>query len=170
MEAVKDQGSVDQPNGNVAESPTAFSYRLVVVAIISVTVAFILVMGVFALIEVFNEDNAANITAALSSLFGIVGTLVGAYFGIKASSDAQDRSADTAKQAVTDQKETAHKAVEDQKNTVQQTIDKTVAAAAPQQTPQGTRGTNPVSRALATLIPVAGGASLLALHHYLRRK
>ena len=119
-------------------------------------------MWLYANLNVFNQDNAANVTAAMSSLFGIVGTLVSAYFGIKASSDAQDRSADTAKQAVADQKETAQQ--------VQQTMDKTVASGAPPQTSQEARGTNPVSRALATLIPVAGGASLLALHHYLRRK
>lgn len=113
-------------------------------------------MGLFAWLEVFNTDNAANVTAALSSLFGIVGTLVGAYFGIKASSDAQYSSAATAQQTVKDQKETAT-----------QTVDKSLAAAS--QTSQMARGVTPTSAALATLIPIAGGAGLLVLRHYLKR-
>jgi hypothetical protein len=116
-------------------------------------------MGMFALLKVFDKDNAANITAALSSLFGIVGTLVGAYFGIKASGDAQDRSAETAQQAVSHQKETAKQAVADQKETAKQAVE----------TSQRTRGTSPVTLAIAALIPVAGGASLLVLRYYLNR-
>ena len=77
----------------------AWSYFLVRNAIFSVTVSFIFVMGLFAFLDVFEPNNAANVTAALGSLFGVVGALVGAYFGIKASSDAQDSSAATAKQA-----------------------------------------------------------------------
>ena len=73
-----------------AGSAGVWSYFLVRIAILSVTGAFIFVMGLFAFLGVFNSENAANITAALGSLFGVVGTLVGAYFGIKASSDAQD--------------------------------------------------------------------------------
>ena len=117
-------------------------------------------MGMFALLKVFDKDNAANITAALSSLFGIVGTLVGAYFGIKASSDAQDSSAVTARQAVADQKDT-----------VKDALDKTTTTVA-STTSQGASGTNPVDPkaiALATFILVAGGASLLGLRYYLGR-
>jgi hypothetical protein len=75
-------------------------------------------MGLFAFLDGFEPDNAANVTAALGSLFGVLGALVGAYFGIKASSDAQDSSAATAKQAVQDQKETAQRSVEVQKDCV----------------------------------------------------
>jgi hypothetical protein len=46
-------------------------------------------MLLYAWLDVFNENNAANISAALSSLFGIVGTLVGTYFGIKATSESK---------------------------------------------------------------------------------
>ena len=168
----------NQPQGVVDKTTTAWSYRLVRNAVFSVTGAFILVMGLFAWLEVFNTDNAANVTAALSSLFGIVGTLVGAYFGIKASSDAQDSSAVTAQQALRDQKETS-------KDTVQKTV--TVASETSQkaaetsqkaaetsqkaaETVQKAKGTSPiVTLTLATLIPVAGGASLLVLRYYLRR-
>ena len=178
MQTAEDRTQVIQQKDNSADPTSAWSYRLVRNAVFSVTGAFILVMGLFAWLEVFNTDNAANVTAALSSLFGIVGTLVGAYFGIKASSDAQDRSADTAQQAVRDQKETS-------KDTVQKTV--TVAAETTQkaaettqkaaetaqkaaETTLGARGTSPrAAMALATLIPVAGGASLLVLRYYLKR-
>jgi hypothetical protein len=107
VEAAEHTTQAIQPKDNRADSASAWSYWLVRNAVFSVTGAFILVMGVFAWLQVFNTDNAANVTAALRSLFGIAGTLVGAYFGIKASGDAQDRSADTAQQAVRDQKDTS---------------------------------------------------------------
>jgi biopolymer transport protein ExbB/TolQ len=174
VEAVKNRLS--------AELVSAFSYRLVRNAVFSVTGAFILVMGLFAYLQVFNTENAANVTAALSSLFGIVGTLVGAYFGIKASSDAQDRSADTAQKAVADQKETAQQAVTGQKETAQQAVtnqkeaaqqavtNQKEAVAAASQTSPGASRSGPMKVALASLIPIAGGAGLLVLRHYLGRK
>lgn len=175
MQAVEDKPQVSQPKGQSAESPSAWSYRLVVTAILSVTAAFIIIMALFAFLRVFDKDNAANITAALSSLFGIVGTLVGAYFGIKASSDAQDRSADTAQQAVTqqketaqtsmtDHKETAQRVVADQRETARVAVEKVAAEAA-----QKGRRSGPMSMAMATLIPVVGGTSLLILRYYLKR-
>jgi hypothetical protein len=161
--------TVDKNSGSTG----AWSYFLVRNAVFSVTVAFIFVMGLFAYLDVFEPDNAANVTAALGSLFGVVGTLVGAYFGIKASSDAQDSSAATAKQAVQDQKETSQRSVETQRATFTHAGDKILSAAqttarsntAPERAP----GSNPMRWALATLVPVAGGASLLILRHYLRR-
>ena len=171
MQAAENTTQVIQPQGNRADPASAWSYRLVRNAVFSVTGAFILVMGLFAWLQVFNTDNAANVTAALSSLFGIVGTLVGAYFGIKASGDAQDRGADTAQQAVRDQKDTS-------KDTVQKTV--TVAADTAQkaaettqkaaETAQKAKGIGSMATiGLATLIPVAGGASLLVIRHYLQR-
>ena len=151
----------NQLTGNATESMPAFSYRLVRNAVFAVTVAFLIVMGLFAWLRVFDSNNAANVTAALSSLFGIVGTLVGAYFGIKASSDAQDRSADTAQKAVSDQRETAQQAVTLQKEAV------TAAA----QTPPGASGPGPMKVALVSLIPmIVGGASALVVRHYFGRK
>jgi hypothetical protein len=154
-------------------STWAWSYFLVRNAIFSVTVSFIFVMGLFAFLGVFEPDNAANVTAALGSLFGVVGTLVGAYFGIKASSDAQDSSAATAKQAVQDQKETAQRSVETQKDTSAHAGDKILSAAQTtaqsNTTPERAPAPNPMRWALATLVPVAGGASLLVLRYYLRR-
>src|SRR5215203_3101406 len=152
-------------------STGAWSYFLVRNAIFSVTVSFIFVMGLFAFLDVFEPDNAANVTAALGSLFGIVGTLVGAYFGIKASSDAQDSSAATARQAVTDQKETSRDTVQNAASVASETSQK--AAETSQkvaETLQGVKGPSTMATfALATLIPVAGGASLLVLRYYLSR-
>jgi hypothetical protein len=159
VQEVESKSKVNQTEGRSAGSVSAWSYRLVVTAILSVTIAFIVIMGMFALLRVFDKSNAANITAALSSLFGIVGTLVGAYFGIKASGDAQDRSAETAQQAVTHQKETAQQAVADQKETAKQAVESS----------QRARATSPMALAIATLIPVAGGAGLLILRYYLKR-
>jgi len=174
---------INRLTGNGAESMPAFSYRLVRNAVFSVTAAFLIVMGLFAWLQVFDSNNAANVTAALSSLFGIVGTLVGAYFGIKASSDAQDRSADTAQKAVSDQratanqavtlqKETAQQAVTDQKETAQQAVtNQKEAVAAAAQTSPGARGPGPMKVALVSLIPmIAGGASALVVRHYFGRK
>lgn len=150
-------------------STGAWSYFLVRNAIFSVTVSFIFVIGLFAFLDVFEPDNAANVTAALGSLFGVVGALVGAYFGIKASSDAQDSSAATAKQAVQDQKETAQRSVEIQKDTSTHAGDKILSAAQTTTQANTAPGPHPMRWALATLVPVAGGASLLVLRYYLRR-
>ena len=150
-------------------STGAWSYFLVRNAIFSVTVSFIFVMGLLAFLGVFKPDNAANVTAALGSLFGVVGALVGAYFGIKASSDAQDSSAATAKQAVQDQKETAQRSVETQKDTSAHAGDKILSAAQTTTQSNTPPSPNPARWALATLVPVAGGASLLVLRYYLRR-
>jgi hypothetical protein len=156
-------------------STGAWSFFLVRNAIFSVTAAFIIVMVLFAFLDVFNSENAANITAALGSLFGVVGTLVGAYFGIKASSDAQDSSAVTAQQAVQDQKDTAQRSVETQKAASMEAGDKILAAAQTPTQPNPTSASsnaprpNPMSWALAMLIPVAGCAGLLVLQNYLRR-
>ncbi len=165
----EDQG--EQKTGSTG----VWSYFLVRNAIFSVTVAFVFVMGLFAFLDVFDSENAANITAALGSLFGVVGTLVGAYFGIKASSDAQDSSAATAKQAVQDQKETAQRSVQTQQETSTQAGEKILSAAQastqsnPTTAASHAPGPTLMSWALAMLISVVGGASLLVLRNYLRR-
>jgi hypothetical protein len=135
MTTAEETTNVNQPKGNAAQLEKPWSFYLVVVAILSVTIAFLIIMVLYSRLNIFDQENAANITAALSSLFGIVGTLVGAYFGIKATAEAQGKEAATSAVA----------------------------------TPQGVTGLNPVSLALASLVPVVGGASLLVLRYYLRR-
>src|SRR5215207_8998245 len=153
-EGTRREDQAEQPRDQAEQktgSTGVWSYFLVRNAIFSVTVAFIFVMGLFAFLEVFNTDNAANVTAALGSLFGVVGALVGAYFGIKASSDAQDSSAATAKQAVQDQKETAQRSVETQKDTSAHAGDKMLSAAQATTQSNTAPGPNPTRWALATL-------------------
>jgi hypothetical protein len=75
-------------NGSAPAHSGPLAYRLVVVAVLCVTSMFIVIMVVFGLLRVFDE--ATQVVAALSSAFAVIGTLVGAYFGIKASSEARD--------------------------------------------------------------------------------
>jgi ABC-type transporter lipoprotein component MlaA len=49
---------------------------------------FVVVMAIFGFLGVFDE--ATQVVAALSSAFAVIGTFVGAYFGVKASSEARD--------------------------------------------------------------------------------
>jgi hypothetical protein len=64
------------------------SCRLVVIAILCVSALFIVVMLFYGWRGVIKDD--AQVVAALTSAFGIIGTLVGAYFGFKSSNDARD--------------------------------------------------------------------------------
>jgi uncharacterized protein YdbL (DUF1318 family) len=64
------------------------AYRLVLTAILCVSGMFVVIMAIFGFLGVFDE--ATQVVAALSSAFAVIGTLVGAYFGIKSSSEARD--------------------------------------------------------------------------------
>lgn len=164
--AVSQQGSNSGP-----KLEKAWSFWLVFSAIGWVTVAFLIVMLVYSRLDVFDKNNVANITAALSSLFGIVGTLVGAYFGIKASTDAQDKVGSTHHQATRDIKDTADKAL----TTASDALTRHTEVVEKVATTPGAAGTTPTATqastiplTLATVIPVVGTAALLALR-YLRR-
>jgi hypothetical protein len=69
VQAVEDKAKVNQTKGTTTDSVSAWSYRLVVTAILSVTIAFIVIMGMFALLKVFDKDNAANITIVSGKLW-----------------------------------------------------------------------------------------------------
>jgi uncharacterized membrane protein len=58
------------------------------VVIILATIIFGIVMAIYKV--VFTEG--ALVTTAMSTLFGIFGTVVGAYFGIKSSNDTFDKT------------------------------------------------------------------------------
>jgi uncharacterized membrane-anchored protein len=167
--------NANQPKGNAAQPERPWSFYLVVVAILSVTVAFLVIMVLYSRLDIFDKENAANITAALSSLFGIVGTLVGAYFGIKATTDTQGKLERTQSETLAATQETVkdvtQKSLDHQKQVVEQqkATTATVEAATSAAAPQGATGVNPTSLALASLVPVVGGAGLLILRHYLRR-
>lgn len=61
---------------------------VVIVALILVVITFLVTMLVFK--DLFGK--AEIVTTALASMFGVVGTLVGAYFGIKSSGDTINTS------------------------------------------------------------------------------
>ena len=67
----------------------AYAFWIVVVGIGAVTFVFVLSMIFFGLVRRDVFDTPDQVIAALTSLFGVVGTLVGTYFGIKASGDAR---------------------------------------------------------------------------------
>jgi ketosteroid isomerase-like protein len=103
-----------QPSVRTSTESTPLAYRLVLYSILGVIIAFLVVMLTFAGFGIFTEGDAANAAAALSALFGIIGTLVGAYFGIKTSSSAQDilhDQATTTTQAATATTQAAFSAV-----------------------------------------------------------
>jgi hypothetical protein len=132
----------ENQTSSVPSTDTPWAFRLVRLSIIGVILAFLLIMLLYAWLEVFNENNAANISAALSSLFRIVGTLVGAYFGIKATSEskttlenvhkeagdklanAAQAAADTAQKAT----DTAQTAIKEASTTTQTAAKETAAA------------------------------------------
>jgi hypothetical protein len=61
---------------------------VVLVALLAVSIGAIWVLAFYK--DVFTT--ATDVTTLLGSWFTVVGTLVGAYFGIKASSDATDKN------------------------------------------------------------------------------
>jgi hypothetical protein len=61
---------------------------VVLVAILAVSVGAIWVLIAYK--DVF--QNSTDVTTLLGNWFTVVGTLVGAYFGVKASSDATDKT------------------------------------------------------------------------------
>jgi hypothetical protein len=71
-------------------TPPSLPYNLILALTVVVlsTVIFGVVMYIFR--DTFNR--AALITTALSTLFGIFGTVVGAYFGIKTTNDTIDKT------------------------------------------------------------------------------
>lgn len=71
------------------ETPSRpYNFILALSAIVLATIIFGIVMAIFR--GVFTD--AALVTTALSTLFGIFGTVVGAYFGIKSSNDTIDKT------------------------------------------------------------------------------
>jgi hypothetical protein len=82
------EAAANNENSETYKDARPLSYRLVVIAILCVSTLFIVVMLFFGWRGVIKDD--AQVVAALTSAFGIIGTLVGAYFGIKSSNDARD--------------------------------------------------------------------------------
>jgi hypothetical protein len=76
-----DQGAADQ----TTPAPYGFylaALTLVLISLITVS-AMLIFKGLF--------ENATDVTTVLGSLFAVVGTVVGTYFGIKTSGDTRDK-------------------------------------------------------------------------------
>jgi hypothetical protein len=81
-----EQGQVVGSRGEYRSPPYAF--WLVVTAIGAVVLIFVLSMVFFGLVRnLFTTPD--QVIAALTTAFAVIGTLVGSYFGIKASGDAR---------------------------------------------------------------------------------
>ena len=88
------EDQAEQPRDQAEQktgSTGVWSYFLVRNAIFSVTVAFIFVMGLFAFLEVFNSQNAANVGLGLTRLHGLI--RVKRSGSTKGVEDGQDRQA-----------------------------------------------------------------------------
>lgn len=72
------------------ETQTTSPYAFYVVALALVLVSLVGSSTLLIFRGLF--ENATDVTTVLSSLFAVIGTLVGAYFGIKASGDANDKA------------------------------------------------------------------------------
>jgi hypothetical protein len=87
-------GATGGPGGDTHRTPP-YAFRVAALALILAAVVFMVVMWIF-------QDeitNGAVVTTALSALFGVFGTVVGAYFGIKLSSDTADKTRDETERA-----------------------------------------------------------------------
>ena len=85
--AGEDNGQRQQSPQETHRSP-AYAFWVASISLAVAALAFILTMFIFG--GLF--DDAATVVAALGSLFTLIGTVVGAYFGIKVSSDTADRA------------------------------------------------------------------------------
>jgi len=71
------------------EAPSRpYNFILALATLLLATIIFGIVMALFR--DTFKD--AALVTTALSTLFGIFGTVLGAYFGIKSSNDTSDKA------------------------------------------------------------------------------
>jgi hypothetical protein len=85
------------------EKNAAYGFWLATITLVLVTLVALLAMLIFK--DVF--QNVTDVTTILGALFTVVGTVVGAYFGIKTSGDTRDKLQGTIDKA----NETANRAL-----------------------------------------------------------
>ena len=89
-QGTKPRTDAEQGNEKVSAPPeqtSPWAFYVVIVAFLCVTLVF-LVVWLFPTPKIFTQSS--QVIAVLSSTFGIIGTLVGTYFGIKTTGDARD--------------------------------------------------------------------------------
>ncbi len=77
----------DRANDEPTRTPP-YAFFVAALAIGAACIVFVLSMWIFG--DLF--ENATTVIAALGSLFTLIGTIVGAYFGIKVSNDTSERA------------------------------------------------------------------------------
>ena len=91
-------GQTTGPSAPTSDQETADQRRSRPYGMIVALAALILMSLVaFAAMLMFRDvfENATDVSTVLASLFAVVGTVVGAYFGIKTSGDARDKMQET---------------------------------------------------------------------------
>jgi hypothetical protein len=76
-----------EQDGAPPAKTTPWAFFVVITAFVCVTIVF-LVVWLFPTPKVFTQSS--EVIAVLSTTFGVIGTLVGTYFGIKTTGDARD--------------------------------------------------------------------------------
>jgi hypothetical protein len=80
----------DQRTDQVAAGQTGSRpYGMIVALAALVLISFVASLAMVIFKDLF--ESATEVTTVLGSLFAVVGTVVGAYFGIKSSADTRDR-------------------------------------------------------------------------------
>jgi hypothetical protein len=77
----------NEKDGAPPAQSTPWAFYVVIGAFLCVTVVF-LIVWLFPTPKIFTQSS--QVIAVLSTTFGIIGTLVGTYFGIKTTGDARD--------------------------------------------------------------------------------
>ena len=109
----REDGLVDEPTGSRRERPaesyqstgvqkqrnTAWGFWLVLAAILVIALVYSVTM-----LTIGKEiKTSATAIGAMTTVFTVIGTLVGTYFGIKAGLDGQDKVKDTMDRAIRDE-------------------------------------------------------------------
>jgi hypothetical protein len=77
----------NEEDGAPPAQTTPWAFYVVIIAFLCVTLVF-LVVWLYPTPKIFTRSS--QVIAVLSTTFGIIGTLVGTYFGIKTTGDARD--------------------------------------------------------------------------------
>ena len=92
------------------EPSPPYSFKFARAAIVVASIAYVATL--LALIIFTKEVDSAAVTGALGALFTLIGTVSGAYFGIKRSSDTEDKGRE-AERAANGREQEANKAARD---------------------------------------------------------
>ena len=97
------------PTGEEEEKPSPYNMYVAFASLGGAVAAFLLVLAASFLSGLIKTPtDFATVSAAMGGLFTLIGTVAGAYFGIKSSSDTQDK-ARTAESRASDRTQEANR-------------------------------------------------------------